>query len=79
MTRLVNGIEGLERARLLRNDYKADLVCLIPERWRDHGAWELTIPESSPATGFLGVPRVHLTMPRESNRQFKCGGTSWLR
>ena len=66
MGRLVNGVEGLEQAHTLRNDYKADLVCLIAERWRDHGAWELTIPESSPATGFLGVPRVHLTMPRES-------------
>jgi uncharacterized delta-60 repeat protein len=66
MTRLVNGIEGLERARLLRNDYKADLVCLIPEQGGDYWAWELTIPESSPATGFFAVRRVLLTMPRES-------------
>jgi len=63
LTRLANGIEGLERARALRNDYKADLVCLITEL-ENQGiggiAWDITPPGGNPATGFTVVRRVHL-------------------
>jgi uncharacterized delta-60 repeat protein len=64
LTRLVRGNEGLERAHLLRNDYKADLVCLITEL-ENQGiggiAWDITPPGGNSATGFTVVRRVLLT------------------
>jgi uncharacterized delta-60 repeat protein len=58
--RLANGADGMERVPRLRNDYKADLVCLITE-WENQGigglAWDLTPPSGNPATGFTVIRR----------------------
>lgn len=58
--RLANGLDGMERVPQLRNDYKADLVCLLTE-WENQGiggqAWDLTPPQGNQATGFTVIRR----------------------
>ena len=58
--RLANGLDGMERVPQLRNDYKADLVCLLTEL-ENQGiggqAWDLTPPQGNQATGFTVIRR----------------------
>ncbi|MBX3734712.1 MAG: hypothetical protein KF791_19220 [Verrucomicrobiae bacterium] len=58
--RLANGVDGMDRVQQLRNDYKADLVCLLTELENQgiYGqAWDLTPPQGNPATGFMVIRR----------------------
>lgn len=59
-SRLGNATGGLERVPQLRNDYKADLVCLIVESDRN-GYWgwagDITPPRGNPNTGWTLVRR----------------------
>ena len=61
--RLANGLDGMERVPQIRNDYKADLVCLITEL-ENQGiggqAWDLTPPKGNHATGFTVIRRPFL-------------------
>lgn len=61
--RLVNGVDGMERVAQLRNDYKADLVCLLTEL-ENQGiggqAWDMTPPLGNQATGFAVIRRLYL-------------------
>ncbi len=79
-TRLGNGTGGLERVPQLRNDYKADLVCLIVESDRN-GLWgwagDITPPQGNQSTGWLLVRRFTLyrdgsTLPHEFGHLFGC-------
>lgn len=58
--RLANGVDGMERVPQLRNDYKADLVCLLTEL-ENQGiggqAFDLTPPLGNQATGFTVIRR----------------------
>ncbi len=58
--RLANSVDGMEGVRQLRNDYKADLVCLVTEL-ENQGiggmAWDLTPPAGNPNTGFTVIRR----------------------
>jgi uncharacterized delta-60 repeat protein len=61
--RLANSVDGMERVPQLRNDYKADLVCLITElenQGYGGAAWDLTPPKGNPATGYAVVRRILL-------------------
>ncbi|MBX3734701.1 MAG: hypothetical protein KF791_19165 [Verrucomicrobiae bacterium] len=59
--RLANGVDGMERVPQLRNDYKADLVCLLTEL-ENQGiggqAWDFTPPLGNQATGFTVIRRM---------------------
>ena len=58
--RIANGLDGMEGVPKLRNDYKADLVCLLTEL-ENQGiggqAWDLTPPHGNQATGFTVIRR----------------------
>lgn len=78
--RLGSGTGGLERVPQLRNDYKADLVCLIVESDRS-GYWglngDVTPPLGNPATGWMVVRRHTLyrdgsNLPHELGHLFGC-------
>lgn len=78
--RLVSGTGGLERVAQLRNDYKADLVCLIVESDKNGlwgGAGDLTPPQGNPDTGWLLVRRFTLyqdgsNLPHELGHLLGC-------
>jgi len=59
--RLANGVDGMERVPQLRNDYKADLVCLLTEL-ENQGiggqAWDMTPPLGNQATGYAVLRRL---------------------
>lgn len=78
--RLGGGTGGLERVPQLRNDYKADLVCLITETDRN-GYWgyngDVTPPLGNPSTGWMVVRRFTLyrdgsNLPHEMGHLFGC-------
>ena len=78
--RLGSGTGGLERVPQLRNDYKADLVCLIVESDRN-GIWgwagDITPPRGNPTTGWMLVRRFTLyqdgsTLPHEVGHLLGC-------
>lgn len=78
--RLGSGTGGLERVSQLRNDYKADLVCLIVESDKN-GIWgwagDITLPQGDPNTGWMLVRRFTLyhdgsTLPHEFGHLFGC-------
>jgi hypothetical protein len=63
LPRLANGNGGLERVPQLRNDYKADLVCLLTEL-ENQGmggyGWDITPPHGNQATGFVVIRRLFM-------------------
>jgi uncharacterized delta-60 repeat protein len=78
--RLGGGTGGLERVPQLRNDYKADLVCLITETDKN-GLWglngDVTPPLGNPSTGWMVVRRSTLyrdgsNLPHEIGHLFGC-------
>ena len=78
--RLGTGTGGLERVPQLRNDYKADLVCLIVESDKN-GIWgwagNITPPQGNPNTGWMLVRRFTLyqdgsNLPHEVGHLLGC-------
>ena len=59
--RLANGTDGMERVPALRNDYKADLVCLVTE-FENQGlggqAWDGAPPKGDANRGFAVIRRI---------------------
>lgn len=60
MSRLGNAVDGFERVPQLRNDYQADLVCLVTELDTDNylaGAWDVAPTLGDPQFAYLIIRR----------------------